>query len=107
MAKKDANAFIAKNFILVKSQREELESDLKQNDFLKVHKKHPSYKAQFDFRTKMHAQSKIQRALIIPFLMATDKAVKARILVDEVLQDCGAAVIDDDDPKAVFTGLGN
>ena len=49
--RKEANAFT-----LGKSQNDELESDLKQDDFLKIHEKHPSYKAAFDFRTNMYAQ---------------------------------------------------
>ena len=75
-----------------------MESDLKQDDFLKVHKKHPSYKAAFNFRTKMNAQLKTQRAFIVPLLMAADKAVKAKSLGDDALEECRAAVADDDDP---------
>ena len=52
---KDANVSIVKNLTLVKRKREELESDIRQNDFLKVHEKHPGYKAQFNFRIKMHS----------------------------------------------------
>ena len=55
----------------------------------------------------MHAQSKTQKTSIVPLLMAADKAVKARNLVDDILEECGVAVIDDDDPTAVFTGFGN
>ena len=55
----------------------------------------------------MHAQSKSQRASIMPLLMVADKAVKARNQVDDVLEECGAAVVDDDNPKAVIMGLGN
>ena len=35
---KYANAFIAKNLTLFKSPRQELKRDLRQDDFLKVHK---------------------------------------------------------------------
>ena len=55
----------------------------------------------------MHTQLKTLRALIVPLLMAADKAVKARNRVDDILEECGAAVIDNDYPKVVFTGLGN
>ena len=55
----------------------------------------------------MHAQLKTQRASIVPLLMAADKAVKAKDLVDDELEECRAAVMGDYDPKAVFTGLGN
>ena len=55
----------------------------------------------------MHDQLKTQRALIEPLLMAADKAVKANCLVDDILEECGAGVMDDDNPKTVFTNLGN
>ena len=45
--------------------------------------------------------------MIVPLLMAADKAVKAKSLVDCILEECGAAVVDDDNHKAVFMGLGN
>ena len=38
--------------------------------------------------------------------MAADKAVKAKSQVDDILEECWAAVMDHDYPKAVFTGLG-
>ena len=40
-------------------------------------------------------------------LIAADKAIKANNLVDDVLEECGAGVIDDGNPKVVFMGLGN
>ena len=36
--KKDTNAFNVINLTVVNSQKEELESDLEQDDFMKVHK---------------------------------------------------------------------
>ena len=71
---KDANTFISKNLTLVKIQREEMESDCREDDFLKVHEKHPSYKAAFNFRTKMHTQLKTQRAWIVPLSLAVERA---------------------------------
>ena len=44
----------------------------------------------------MHAHWKTQRALIVPLLMAADKAVKTKSLVDDVLEECRVAVMDDD-----------
>ena len=49
----------------------------------------------------MHTQLKTQTASIVPLLKAADKAVKAKDLVDEVLEECGAAFKDDDNSKAV------
>ena len=40
---KEANAFLMKNLTLVKEQREELERDLKQDDFMKPHENNPSF----------------------------------------------------------------
>ena len=49
-----------------------------------------------------------QRASLVPLFMAADKAVRVRGLVDDTLEECGVAVMDDDDPsRVVFTGLGN
>ena len=39
----------------------------------------------------------------MPLLKAADKAVKAKDMVDEVLEECGAAFKDDDSPKGVST----
>ena len=66
-----------------------MESDLKQDDLLKVLKKHHSCKAAFNFKTEMHAQLKTQRALIVFLLMASNKAVKAKKLVYDILEECG------------------
>ena len=48
-----------------------------------------------------------QRASLVPLFMAADKAVRVRGLVDDILEECGAAVVDDDNPRVVYTGLGN
>ena len=52
---KEANAYLSKYLSLVKEQREELESDLKQDEFLKPLGKQASFKTTFDFRAKMNA----------------------------------------------------
>ena len=55
----------------------------------------------------MYAQTKTQRASLALLFMAAEKAVKVRNQVDDILEDCGAAVVDDDDPRVVLTRLGN
>ena len=52
---KKANAYLSKYLSLVKEQREELESDLKTDEFLNLLEKQASFKATFDFRAKMNA----------------------------------------------------
>ena len=48
-----------------------------------------------------------QRASLVPLFMAADKAVRVRGLVDDTLEECGTAVLNNDDPRAVFTSLSN
>ena len=48
-----------------------------------------------------------QRASLVPFFMAANKAVRVRGLVDDTLEECGVAVMDDDNPRVVYTGLGH
>ena len=55
---KEANAFLMKNLTLVKEQREELESNLKQDNFVKTHEKNTSCKAVCHFKAKMNVQQK-------------------------------------------------
>ena len=55
---KEANAYFTKHMSLVKDQREKLESDLKQDEFLNPFEKHARYKAAFHFRAKRNAQQR-------------------------------------------------
>ena len=61
---KDANAFMKKHLTLVLEQRKELESDLVQESFLKDFEKTPSYKASFEFKTKMFAINEIPKNFV-------------------------------------------
>ena len=63
---KEANTFMAKNLTLVPEQKYELERDLIQEAFLKDFEKNPSYKAAFDFKTKMFTSMKSQRTSLVP-----------------------------------------
>ena len=104
---KEANAFLMKNLTLVKEQREELESDLKQDNSLKPHEKHTSFKAVSDFKAKMNKQQKTQRASLVPLLTIPDKPLQAKLAVHNILEECGAEVIDSNDPRAVYSGWEN
>ena len=48
-----------------------------------------------------------QRASLVLLFMAADKAVKARGQVDDILKECSTAVVENNNPRAIFTGLGN
>ena len=50
---KEANTFLNKHLTLNPEQRKKLESDLVQEHFLKDFEKNPSYKASFEFKTKI------------------------------------------------------
>ena len=95
------------NHSLVKVQREELESGLKQDCFLRPHEKHTSFKAVSHFKAKMNVQQKTQRASLVPLLTIPDKPLQAKLAVHNILEECGAEVIDSNDPRAVYSGWGN
>ena len=50
-----------KHLTLIPEQRKKLDSDLVQKPFLKDYEKNPSFKAGFEFKTKMFASMKSQR----------------------------------------------
>ena len=96
---KEANAFMAKNLTLVPEQRIELESDLIQETFLKDFEKNPSFKAAFDFKTKMFASMKSQRTSLVPLFRLTDQIAQVKQHMDETLDICRAVVFLDGDPE--------
>ena len=104
---KEANAFLMKNLTLVKEQREELDSDLKQDNSLKPHEKHTSFKAVSDFKAKMNIQQKTQRASLVPLFTIPNISVKAKLAVDIIQQECGAELMDINDYRATFCGWCN
>ena len=88
-----------KNLTLVLEQRKELESDLVQENFLKDFEKNPSYKASFEFKTKMFALIRSQRTSLVPlFIKLTHFVAKVKQQVDETLDISGAVVVPDGDP---------
>ena len=62
-----------------------MESDLKQDEFLKPFEKQASFKDAFDFRTKMNTRQKAQRAAMVPLFTIPDKSVKTKLSVDAIL----------------------
>ena len=95
---KRASAYLSKYLSLVKEQREELESDLKKEEFLNLLEKQASFKATFDFRAKMNTQQRAQRATMVPLFTIPDKLVKIKISVDAIWGECGTKVLDCTDP---------
>ena len=97
---KEANAFMNKHITLVPEQRKDLESDLTQESFLKNFEKSPSYKANFEFKTKMFASMKSQRTSLVPLFRLTDSVTQVKQHVDETLDISGAVVIPESNPEA-------
>ena len=97
---------MAKNLTLIPEQKMELESDLTQEAFLKDFEKNPSYKQAFDFKTKMFAWMKSQRASLVPLFRLTDQVTQVKQHVDETLDICGAVVVPEGDPESGHTGWG-
>ena len=95
----EANAFMKKFLTLVPEQKMELESDLYQEAFLKEHKKNPSYKQAFDFKTKMFGSMKSQRTSLVPLFRLTDHIVQVKQQVDETLDISGAVVVPEGHPE--------
>ena len=83
---KEANAYLSKYLSLVKEQREQLDTDLKEDEFLKPLEKQASFKTTFDFRVNMNAQQRAQRAAMVPLFTIPDKSVKTKLSVDAILR---------------------
>ena len=60
-----------------------------------------------DFRNKMNAQQRAQRADLVPLCTISDMAFKAKLQVDDMLGEYGAIVADKKDPKDTFVGWGS
>ena len=89
-----------KYLTLVPSQKMELESDLYQEAFLKEHKKNPSYKQAFDFKTKMFGSLKSQRTSLVPLFRLLDSVAQVKQKVDDTLDMSGAVVALEGHPEA-------
>ena len=55
----------------------------------------------------MNKQQKTQRASLVPLLTIPDKPLQAKLAVHNILEECGAEVIDSNDPRAVYSGWEN
>ena len=67
-----------KHLTLIPEQRKELESDLTGEPFLKDYEKNPSFKASFEFKTKMFASMKSQRMSLVPLFRLVDKVAQVK-----------------------------
>ena len=88
----EANTFMKKYLTLIPEQRQKLESDLYMEPFLKEHKKNPSFKQAFDFKTKMFGSLKSQRMSSVPLFKLLDRLVEVKQQVDDTL-DMSKAVV--------------
>ena len=93
----EANAFMKKYLTLIPEQRQQLESDLYMEPFLKEHERNPSFKQAFDFKTKMFGSLKSQRTSLVLLFKLLDRLVEVKQQVDDTL----------DMSKAVIAPLGN
>ena len=66
-----------------------------------------SFNAVSHFKAKMNVQQKTQRASLVPLFTIPDKSLKAKLAVHNILEECGAEVIDSKFPRAVYSGWGN
>ena len=69
----EANAFMKKYLALISEQRQQLESDLYMEPFLKEHERNPSFKQAFDFKTKMFGSLKSQRMSLVLLFKLLDR----------------------------------
>ena len=52
----------------------------------------------------MNAQQRAQTTALVPLFTLSDVAVKAKLQVDDILGEYGAAVVDKKDSKVTFVG---
>ena len=88
----EAHAFMKKYLALIPDQRMRLESDLYLEPFLKEHKKNPSYKQAYNFKTKMFGSLRAQRSALVLLFKLLDTIVEVKQKVDDTL-DMSKAVV--------------
>ena len=88
----EASSFMKKYLTLIPDQKMNLESNLYLEPFLKEHKKNPSYKQAYDFKTKMFGSLKAQRTSLVPLFKLLDRLVEVKQQVDDTL-DMSKAVV--------------
>ena len=84
----------------------ELESDLQPDEILREYEQTPGYEPVFKFKAMLQAQKRSQCASLILLFIMANEAVRIKEKVDNILDGCGAIVVEEDHPKAVFPRLG-
>merc|ERR1712114_144389 len=97
---------MAKYLQLLPKQKKEFEADLQKEDFFKEYEKQPGYQAAFDYMRKMQASARSHRTGMIPLFHLADTLMKTTEEMRDALDRCGAVVIPDDEPEAMYTGWG-
>ena len=81
-----------KYLTLIPDQMRNLESYLYLEPSLKEHKKNPSYKQAYDFKTKMFGSLKAQRTTLVLLFKLLDRIVEVKQKVDDTLDMIKAVV---------------
>merc|ERR1712112_535547 len=82
------------------------EADLQKEDFFKEYEKEPGFQAAFEYMRKMQASARSHRTGMIPLFHLADALMKTTEETRDTLDRCGAGVIPDDKPEALYTGWG-
>ena len=60
---------------------------------MKPPEKHPSFKAMFEFMTKINDLMKILRVSLKPLFIVHDKAVEAKLQVNDIMKECEGSFV--------------
>lgn len=98
---------MVKNLTLITDHKNELESDMYQDEFLKEYGYMPSYKPHFELKFKMNASLISQTTSLVALFKLPDEVTKVKIQVDGRLDVCLAEVVGEDHVDACFSGWGD
>ena len=91
---KEANQFMAAHLKLDSQQDAQLNSDLKQENFLSEYEKLPQMQQIFDFKKRQQAAAVTLRTAQIPLFHIADKLGDAKHELQTTVEACGAVVAD-------------
>ena len=97
---------MVKHLTLVTNQKKELEQDLHQANILNEYKHVPSYKTQYELKSKTKAFLRLKKTSLVPLFKLADEVTRVRMEVEETMDACEAAVIGKDHVNAYFLGWG-
>ena len=106
---KEANQFMAAHLKLDSQQDAQLNSDLKQENFLSKYEKLPQMQQIFNFKKRQQAAVVTLRTAQIPLFCIADKLGDAKHELQTTVEACGAVVADlsdDCSPRASYDPKG-